>query len=193
MKNKLSFSQPNQPRKISRKKILWVVVGLIILVALLGYGVYSYMGQENDPKPSSPSSKNKKNNEKKEDSQKSQKDSTSTSPGLPENSATQTPQSIPQSASTSVDINDFSQANGKVQAGAVISGTTAHGTCIFTFTTDGSKPVVRQVTSTGSDGPQSCSVSIPEVEFSKLGHWNLNVTFYTNNTRSEANRDVIIT
>lgn len=91
-----------------------------------------------------------------------------------------------QQGDATVAISSFSQANGQVVSSATISP--GNGECVFTYTIDQDKPVIRRSTSSNS----VCTASAPEVEFSRLGQWNLNVTVYINNTKSEANQSVTI-
>jgi hypothetical protein len=66
----------------------------------------------------------------------------------------------------------FDQSNGTVNSAVVINGVSS-GRCEFVFSTPEDRPVSRVVNISSG----SCSVSIPEVEFAKLGEWNLAVNF----------------
>ena len=198
MKNKLSFPQSKlSTKRSSRKKLYLIIISVIILGAAIGFWWYSNAQQKDNVSENKGremnKSKNKKDSSTKNNSSKDKNTPSSPQPGLPGNSTSTPPSQVPPAANLSVTINDFAQANRMVQANAVIEGSPGRGTCVFTFSTPDAKPVVRQLASAGSDGPQTCSVSISEVEFTKTGAWRLNVTFYVNNSRSEANRDVTIT
>lgn len=95
---------------------------------------------------------------------------------------------IPVSSNLSVTITNFQQVNSLINSSASISGNSSEGTCVFTYSTPGSKPVVDQVSSKSS----VCSSIIPEVQFSKLGSWNLNIVFYLNDGKAEGNKNVTI-
>lgn len=105
--------------------------------------------------------------------------------GLPDNSPTITTDQVPTSDDLSVDITSTSQEAGVVKASAKTSGS---GTCVFLYTTEGDKPVTHQ--SESSNG--SCHASINEIEFSKLGQWQLKVTYYQDNKKAEVTQDVTI-
>jgi len=102
-----------------------------------------------------------------------------------------TSEEVPSTPAVSVVISNFNQANGLVSASATIQGSAQNGTCVFLFTSDGTKPVTRQV-DVASNTTQICQISIPEVEFNKLGVWKLDVTYYANNQKSEVTQNVTI-
>ncbi len=66
----------------------------------------------------------------------------------------------------------FEQSGGVVKSSVDISGATG-GNCVFNFSTEADRPVVKTV----SLGGGVCSVSIPEVEFARLGEWQLVVNY----------------
>ncbi len=95
-------------------------------------------------------------------------------------------QDVPTSANRFISITSASQADGNVTATAKISG--GNGDCVFTYSIEQDKPVTRREASTNS----VCTASAPEVEFSRLGVWNLNVTAYIDGKKMEANQNVTI-
>lgn len=95
-------------------------------------------------------------------------------------------QDVPSSTNRSVSITSASQADGNVTAVAKLSD--GNGDCIFTYTIEQDKPVIRRATTTNS----VCTASAPEVEFSRLGVWTLNVTAYVDGKKMEANQNVTI-
>ncbi len=105
--------------------------------------------------------------------------------GLPDNSSSTTSDDVPSSSDT-INITSFSQENGQVRASATVSHN--EGTCVFLYTTEGDKPVTQQVAVENS----TCRSAVGEVSFSKLGTWNLKVTYYRNAQKAEAVRDVEI-
>lgn len=66
----------------------------------------------------------------------------------------------------------FEQAGGVVKSSVAISGVTG-GSCEFNFSTEADRPVVRSAELASG----SCAVSIPEVEFARLGEWQLVVKY----------------
>lgn len=99
---------------------------------------------------------------------------------------------IPINQSLSVNISSLGQEGSVINSTATASGVNSEGTCLFSFSSTDSKPVVKQVVSSKQDGSQNCSVSIPRVEFDKRGSWNLLVTFYSDNTKTSATRNIIL-
>ena len=115
----------------------------------------------------------------------SSKSSENSVAGLPENSSSTTSDQVQVDSSLSVVISSTLQENGMVNAKAQTSGS---GTCVFEYKTSGDKPVINQVSVNGT----TCESSIPEVQFAKLGGWNLNVTYYSNGQKAETNQNVTI-
>lgn len=109
----------------------------------------------------------------------------------PDNQNTEAPQSDTALDNTTVKITDFSQSNGVVRASATINSNQS-GTCYFNFSSENTKPVSRTVTSQSQDSAQLCTVEISEVEFTKLGSWNMYVSFTQDNAKAEASQDVVI-
>jgi len=66
----------------------------------------------------------------------------------------------------------FEQAGGMIKSSVNISGVTG-GNCEFNFSTEADRPVVKLTAL--SNG--ACSVEIPEVEFARLGEWQLAVSY----------------
>jgi hypothetical protein len=66
----------------------------------------------------------------------------------------------------------FEQSGGMVSSSVAINGI-GNGRCEFIFSTPQDRPVSRTVEVASG----TCSASIPEVEFAKLGEWNLAVNF----------------
>lgn len=110
---------------------------------------------------------------------------TPASQGLPENSASITAEEVSEGTGT-VAITGFSQSDGLVKATADVS--VNEGTCVFTYSTDGAKPVTQEIPVKSS----VCQSSVNEAEFSKLGTWLLKVTFYQDGKKIEATQNVEI-
>lgn len=98
------------------------------------------------------------------------------------------PNDIPTSESVSIELIDTKQSNGVVYSTVNIRSSPNNGKCVFSFNSEGSKPVVQEVISTNTQ----CVSNIPEVKFDKIGNWNLNITFYSDSTKAEVNKNVTI-
>lgn len=180
---KTRFSQNQSTPKPRSKK---TIILLLVLFSLFCGGSYlalnyfdSSTTQENTDDPTAISAKEETSRVK------SSKPST-------DQSGIKTAEQIPTSSQLSVSGLDFQQNNGRVAAAAVVDSSTTAGECVFSFTTLEGRPVVKQSTSVTESGIQKCSVSIPEVEFDKLGQWEMVVTFYQGGTKSSATRSVNI-
>lgn len=107
------------------------------------------------------------------------------------NKPTTTPESsqvseeIPLASALSVEITSWKQENRLVESTAK---TSSDGMCVFQYTADGDKPVVREVKVENNE----CKSSIPELYFSKIGAWKLKVVYYNNDQKAEVLRDVTI-
>jgi len=96
---------------------------------------------------------------------------------------------IPASTAFTIKIASASESNGVVSAAAITSPTTTDGYCIFTYTSQGGRPVVSDRINV--DGGQ-CSWAQSANSFDFIGSWNLNVSYYLNDTKAEANQSVTI-
>lgn len=81
----------------------------------------------------------------------------------------------------------FSHSEGFINASAEVTGATQEGVCVFSFETNEGRPVVVQ-----ANGSTDCTVKIPEVEFDKIGAWNLTVTFYQDNQKTSLSKEVVV-
>ena len=118
---------------------------------------------------------------------------TNYSPKSKEPTANKTPvntdaNSVPVNNTVTVTIGDIKQSNNEVTSSAQIAGATKSGECVFTFTSDQSKPVVKQASSKNN----ICQVVIYEAEFDKIGEWQLKVTFFDQQSKAEATKNVVI-
>lgn len=164
----------------NNKKMLLIAGVIVIVIALLLAGGYFYKQHQDEQRRLEQKAKDEAqtSSAKKDASTKN----TSDDSNIP---STSIKQDVPQADAT-VTIQSVNQANGAVTATATSSS--ASGTCVFTYTTDGDKPVTRNV---GIEGG-TCTSTIPEVEFARLGTWNLNVTVYIDGKKTEANQSVTI-
>lgn len=167
---------PSKPQKKNRQIVfvlLCVLTGVIILFTWMKYSA------------NKSSANQKSNDEAQTNSTKKDTNPNNTTNQTPNVPSEEIKQNVPQSNAT-VSIISISQADGQVKASAAISSD--NGDCIFTYTIDQDKPVTRRAA--GTNGV--CGVSTPEVEFSRLGLWNLNVTAYIDGKKTEANQSVTI-
>lgn len=158
------------------KSILGVAIIVIAVLLVGGYWMLNRSGGTNEQK------------ERDEAQITSSKDvdAKTRSAGGDETPGVDVKQNVPEAPDMTVSIMDYSQSGGLIRAAATVNRET--GECVFTYSTPEDRPVVR--TTNIEDG--SCNSSIPEVEFARLGVWNLNITAYVNGKRAEANRDVTI-
>lgn len=181
-----------QSQRPNRKRILIAIISIVIVLGL-SWGSYAFIRNRNDVKKrqqqqaldESQTESAKKTVEKSSNSTSSDNDK-----GV--SRSAQTSEQVPVNTSLTTIIDNFSQLNGVVNASARITGTNTSGTCVFSFTNPDDKPVVPEVKSSSSGNAQVCSVSIGESSFSKLGTWNLTVTFYQNDQKAQANQSVTI-
>lgn len=177
----------NSVQKKSRKKrfILLLVTAVFLTGAIGTYVIFAnkkdtltspqnIISRENDAKSSNDRSS-------KEDSIKNPLESTD-------------PEKLPVSKKLSFSEITSDQQNGLVTVSASISGTDTdtdtQGYCTFSFSAPESRPVVRRVNRSGN--PAVCSSSIPEVEFDRLGTWNVDVTFYTSDNKITSSKEIVI-
>lgn len=179
-KSKTKMSDPHyriSPQPSRKKWLIFAFVALAMLLSVGGFFAY----------------KNHRDNQER-DAQKARDEAQITSSkdvdAKTKNSNVDTPddpikQDVP-SGDAAISIDSITQSNGTVLAKATSSA--GSGTCVFTYTTEGDRPVIRTTDLTGG----SCSSNIPEVEFSRIGTWNLNVTIYIDGKKTEANQSVEI-
>lgn len=119
-------------------------------------------------------------------------------PGTSEDNATDNPdkqqanpmldtpnEEIPLSATGNVTITNLNQKNGYVNVLAEVSSFTP-SQCVYTFTSDGSKPVIREQNGT------CVGVSILEDEFDRIGTYRLTVSVYGDNQKLTTSKDIYI-
>ncbi|MCA9313413.1 hypothetical protein KDA08_03790 [Candidatus Saccharibacteria bacterium] len=172
----------NSSARRNRKPLI-ALVALVILIAL-GLVLFMYINNRNleEARIEQKARDEAQTSSAKKDAGNAQ------SKNLPDNSTSITSDEVPVSEDIRTTITSTGQNEGAVYAEATITGTIAEGICVFTYTTPQDRPVVQQVSSMAG----FCKSSIPEVQFSKLGAWNLQVIFYLSNMKSEANKNVSI-
>lgn len=176
--------QSNEPPKIRK-----IILPAVLAVVIIGAGGFWYFTNKSGDVANTrddaqiTSSKDKINN-----SSSGESHATESNPEkAPEDVSNKTTDQIPTDESISVTLLSQTQANGLIKVSARITGSN-EGKCVFTFTTEGDRPVVRESKPNNS----TCSAEIPEVEFTKLGSLNLNISFFSKNTRAEVNQSVTI-
>ncbi len=170
--------------KTKSKKTLIIVLVIIILASVGGYFYFKKEQQNNSVKD------NAQTSSAKTDIINQDKNTTidPSDPSKPTDKVSDTTSDqVPVSTTTSIKITSVSQSGGRVVAVAETTGESS-GKCVFSFTTPDDKPVVKEVTATNN----KCEVNIPEVEFTKIGSWSLNVSYYAGDKKAEDTRDVTI-
>jgi hypothetical protein len=173
-------------KKISKIKI---ITSAIIMIALLG-SVFIFLNRQAS-KVDQDNAAQKSKDEAQTNSAKST-DANGSSDKSNSSISSKTSEQVPDSSTVTVNIDRSSQADGLVSSIAVINNTSESGSCVFIYSTPDAKPVSREAKSTLIDTKNTCSIGIPEVEFNKLGLWNLTVYFYLNDQKSETTKDVTI-
>lgn len=92
-------------------------------------------------------------------------------------------ESIPSNNTASISIDELSQSNGQITAKASTVDITVSN-CVYNFTSEGARPVVRE-TKGGCN-----TISIPSVEFEKIGTYTLTVTAYDEATRISTTKKI---
>ena len=171
-------------QKSSNKK--YVIIAAILLCAIVTLVAVAYQSKSWPFSQDQSTSKNQESdmNEAKSDSVSSNSSKPDTDKDTAEEN---TPINKP-GPSPTLTVSDFRQSNGIVYATTQITQSSNSGSCVFTYTAKDSKPVVQEVVSTNTQ----CVSSIPEVQFDKVGNWNLKVSFNAQNTKLEVSKDVTI-
>jgi hypothetical protein len=79
---------------------------------------------------------------------------------------------VPDTSGVTLGVVTFEQSGGAVRSSISVNGGSG-GSCEFNFSTEGDRPIVKNVEMKS----EKCEVSIPEVEFAKLGDWQLVVKY----------------
>lgn len=158
---------------------LYIVAVVVVILAILGIVLYVFFtnqSSERTPEYPTTDSNNSSTGTSNEDSTKSPSSSNETSTPSDE---------IPVSEAGAVTITNLNQKSGYVNVLATVSNFTPTQ-CVYTFTSEGSKPVTR-----AQDG--SCSgVSIPQEEFDKIGTYTLTVSVYGQGEKLTATKDIYV-
>lgn len=172
--------QLHTKKHISKKKIALIIVGvLLIAVGVLAYTETHHI-TDIIKNPFYKPTPTKTITQQKEDATKNDPTTTSTTKSEPASGVnrSQATSDVPVAKTMSIAITQLEQKNGNVNLTTSITNPASSGTCTFTFTAQGTKPVVSQAT-TSSD---TCSTSIPDYQFSMIGDWQVKVNYFANNT-----------
>ncbi len=163
---------------LKTKRGLVVVVGLVLL-ALFGVWYFFYYPQ--DPtrsyKPQYPQA-----------SSSDERPASTTQQPTKESGTpldTRVSEDVPVASQGLIDIADLNQKDGFVNARAQVSGFSVVK-CVYQFESTGARPVIREQ-SGGCSG-----VSIPQVEFEKIGTYTLTVTTYGDTDKLSASKDILV-
>lgn len=164
--------------RTNKKFLIAAVIAGVLLIAAIAYFIIS---RNNDPTrtytPQYPESV------KTSESDGNIKSDDKTRPDNPV--SPQSSQEVPASNSGSLSITNLNQQDGFVNALASVNNFTTNK-CVYLFTSEGAKPVVREQSGVCS------GVSIPQVEFDKIGGYTLTVTAYGNSSKLEATQEISI-
>lgn len=152
-----------------RKVIIFVIAAILLAVSLVV--VYKIFFKNEDPttsfRPEYPQSLQEQKDDLPTDSNKTPSQSST----LP-----QTTEEIPIAQAGQVTISNLNQKDGFINALAVVDNFSATS-CVYFFSSEGARPIVREQSG-------SCAgVSIPQVEFDKIGDYTLTVTVYDGSQR----------
>ncbi|HSX06267.1 MAG TPA: hypothetical protein VLG92_00935 [Candidatus Saccharimonadia bacterium] len=161
------------------KKALIIFISIVVLAGLVGGGAALV--------------KNRGNNKEKQSNVIDQKKNAPIQTSRQAAQNNQPAQNVPVSTTLSVSNVQASEQGNVVSATASIGGSKdASSDCVFTFSNDLAKPVVRQVTPSGTAPNLTCSATINNVEFSVVGSWKLTVNYYNNGEQANGTTDVTI-
>lgn len=168
-------------RKQTRLKKTLLAGLIAIALLVLGFVIYYFFFAPKDPTtsyaPQYPDSTSAKNSETRETAPETTK--------TPESQAGQIAENIPVASSGSIEIVDLNQRDGFVNALAQVSGFTSTK-CVYLFESEGARPIVREIVG-------ACSgVSIPQVEFEKIGTYTLTVTAYNDSQKVTTSKELSV-
>lgn len=177
------FKLSNPPKK-NGKKYLAILLS-IILILIVGLVVVLVANKKGSQKAQQAEQKTK--DEAQTDSSKDF-DKNNNAPS-DASAASQKKEQVPDAKNSSIKIDSFSQSTNEVIASASINSNDNSGYCIFSYTSEGGRPVVSdRIVLSGN----TCNFSEPSSNFDYLGSWKLNVTYYVNGTKMEASQNVTI-
>ena len=162
--------QSRQKRK--QKKVPYIFAGVLLVAALGGFLLYKQLNADSNPYANTQGVDIYTDAE-----QPNPKDDGATTP------SNKTNEEIPASSTGALTIATLEQSDGYVNARAEVSNFTPQQ-CVYSFKIEGGKPVIREQTG-------SCvSISIPEVEFDRIGVYTLTVTAYAGDEKVTATKEI---
>ena len=96
----------------------------------------------------------------------------------PASNLPETSQQVPSSSSGTIVISTLNQANGYINVSSYTRDFNEE-TCVFTFTSSGARPIVKQL-------PKCQAFSLQETEFEKIGLYTLTVVAYSSTEKISA-------
>lgn len=164
-------------KKSSRKKYILLTTLTLLVVILIAGGLAVFLNKKEADKnlenSANPDTNMVRNSEKglpgSDYATGNTADSTSTKPQADSDSPPP-----PESDKPAIEISSFSQNGDIIEIKAALLNISSAGRCIFTFSKDGAKSVVKEVSSNG----KVCAMSAKSTEFSKLDIWTLTIAFY---------------
>lgn len=178
-----------QTKKSSKKRLLFIVL-IVALLTLIGFTAYSYFSSpslfDSDKEATPEEQEAAEQKDSNTDSQP--KDEDTKAPSKSDDvDITKPVDDIPVAEKTSITIAELYQKDGRVNYRAGVNGATS-GTCSALFESERGKPVTRTLKSVDN----TCSASIPAMEFDAPGDWTLTLRYYKDNTKATATKDITI-
>ncbi len=177
-------------KKSFLSKKVWVIIILIVLLSTVATAVYFYTKQTYHATTSPETTDEAKDiKDKKPATYPEQTNSDSNPDKTSSQNNTDDASPPPAPGKASVTMASYAQENHQITTVVAVTGHTSTSNCTFTFSHADAKPVVRQVQVSGN----SCNATAPEVEFSVVGLWQLNVSLYNGSTKlAETNQHVTV-
>lgn len=166
----------NKNTKAKNKRATILIASLAVLALI--FGVIFYLQWKNMPTTSNSSDSNQADKNNQQTSKL--KDSSLAPSSIPDEA-----ESVPQNTAATVTITQLSQLDGEVTASATVANMDVIQ-CVYSFTSEGARPVVRETR-------DSCQpISIPAIEFEKIGTYKLTVTVYDSSSKISSSQDINI-
>ena len=100
---------------------------------------------------------------------------------------------IPVNQNLVANITQLNQSDANINFNSEITGPVSKGTCVVNFTNPNDRPVTRQFEATLDNNIAVCGpIKIPEIEFSYLGEWNVNLRYYVGTEQAVSEGKILI-
>lgn len=173
-------------QKSRKTLIIAITAGFLVLLAA---AIFWLVSSRSDEETSTSPSTDEANSQQLEDG-KTKPTNPKENPPTPTNTG-QSSEDVPVNTATTLTITELVQQGSEVRLNSALSGADGGGTCVATFTNSDGRPVVREFASAGADG---CGpLTIPSIEFSALGEWELTLRFYNQGEQTVTKQTIIIT